>query len=115
MSQLEEKLAFQLKAAGLDGYQREHVFAPPRKWRIDFAWPDHRLAVEVEGGIYNGGRHTRPIGFIGDIEKYNRAAMDGWLLLRVTGCMIRSGEALRLVEAALTKRRPLVGPGAWKA
>ena len=28
---------------------RELVFAPPRKWRFDFAWPEHLVAVEIDG------------------------------------------------------------------
>jgi hypothetical protein len=51
--------------------QAEFTFAKPRKWRFDFAWPEHRAAVELEGGIHIGGRHTRGVGFEKDMEKYN--------------------------------------------
>jgi hypothetical protein len=42
------------------------------------------VALEVEGGVWTGGRHTRGAGFLKDVEKYNRAAVLGWRLLRVT-------------------------------
>lgn len=62
----------------------EYRFAPPRRWRFDFAWPDHRLAVELEGGVWTGGRHTRASGYIADCDKYNAAVLAGWRVLRYT-------------------------------
>lgn len=62
----------------------EYTFMPFRRWRFDCAWPPQRVAVEIEGGVYTRGRHTRASGFIEDIEKYNAAASYGWLLFRTT-------------------------------
>lgn len=83
-SQLEELFIINVRAFGRDlpTPTREYRFHPPRKWQIDFAWPQHKLAVEVEGGIYSGGRHNRLAGFLKDIEKYNQLSEDGWRLLR---------------------------------
>lgn len=61
---------------------REYQFAPPRKWRFDFAWLDAMIAVEVEGGIFVRGRHVHPKGFLNDMEKYNTATRLGWRVLR---------------------------------
>ena len=71
-----------------------------RDWRFDFAWPDRGLAVEVEGGTWSGGRHTRGGGFEGDCEKYNAAALLGWKVLRFTGGMVESGLAAATLERA---------------
>ena len=54
-----------LLAVGLAAPIREHRFAPPRRWRFDYAWPDRRLALEVEGGTWTGGRHVRGRGYEG--------------------------------------------------
>ena len=61
---------------------REFCFHPTRKWRFDFAWPAARVAVEMEGGIWIGGGHTRGLIYAGNCEKYNAAAVLGWRLLR---------------------------------
>lgn len=63
--------------------EAEYRFDPVRMWRFDFAFPAYRLAVEVEGGIHTGGRHTRGKGYAGDMEKYNAATVAGWSLIRV--------------------------------
>ena len=102
MSHLESLLADKLTTAGFPPAEREFRFDPDRKWRFDLAWEEHRIAVEIEGGIWNGGRHTRPVGFHADIEKYNAATLAGWDLYRVTGTMIANGSALKLIESALT-------------
>lgn len=59
----------------------EHVFAPPRKWRFDFAWPDLKVALEVQGGVFVQGRHTRGAHLRKEHEKLNAAAVAGWRVL----------------------------------
>lgn len=70
------------KIAGLPVPVAEHKFHPTRKWRFDYAWPDRLVALEVEGGVWAQGRHTRGSGFVKDMEKYNAAAALGWRVLR---------------------------------
>lgn len=96
-SPLEELLVWQLRVAGIPDPVREHRFFADRRWRFDFAWPKQMLAVEVEGGVWSNGRHTRPAGFLADIEKYNRATLLGWRVLRVTGEEIRGGSAVAII------------------
>jgi len=100
-SQLEEQFALQIKAVGLPEPVREFKFHPERRWKLDFAFVDLKLAVEIEGGIWNGGRHTTGAGFIKDCEKYNELALMGWRLLRYHGGAVRDGSAIRQVEVAI--------------
>lgn len=72
----------------------EYRFSPTRRWRFDFAWPDVGIYVELEGGTWSRGRHTRGTGFAGDCAKYNAATLAGW-----TGFRIPSGA----VDIALVK------------
>ena len=106
MSALEDTLALHIRAHKLPEPVREYRFHPERRWRFDFAWPDLRVAAEVEGGIYSGGRHTRGKGFERDAEKYNQATVIGWDVLRFSAGMIRSGKAVETIRTLLdTKAR----------
>lgn len=80
---------------------REYRFDAVRHWRFDFAWPDIKLAVEVEGGTWNAGRHTRGLGYEADLEKYNAAALSGWRVLRFSGGQVRDGRAIKVITEAL--------------
>ena len=106
----EVELQWQMKAAKLPAPTPQYRFAAPRRWTFDFAWPDRMLALEVEGGIWTKGRHTRGKGYEKDCEKYNEAALLGWRLLRVTTSHIKAGTALQVIERALkpAKREGLV-------
>lgn len=101
MSHLEAELLNQMQDEQLPEPVREHRFSTDRKWRFDFAWPNQMLAVEVEGGTRVNGRHNRHSGFQGDCEKYNHATLMGWRVLRYTGDMVRSGEAVAQIRFAL--------------
>jgi hypothetical protein len=61
----------------------------PRKWRFDFSWPALKIAVEVEGGTWVKGAHSRGKRYASDCAKYGAAALSGWILLRWTTDAIR--------------------------
>jgi len=105
-------LATMITTTGMPAPAREHRFSPERRWRFDLAWPEVKLAVEVEGGVWQMGRHQRPVGFQNDVDKYNAAVLLGWRLLRVTPQMVQDGRALRLVEEVLRGRDGGAAPGA---
>lgn len=60
----------------------EYRFFDQRQWRFDFAWPERKIAVELEGGIWVAGRHSRGEGMLADMKKYNKAVTLGWRILR---------------------------------
>ena len=104
------RLALQLTAHKLP-FQREFRFHPERKWRFDFLVADD-LAVEVEGGIWLAGRHSRGGGFEKDAEKYNTAVILGYRVLRVSTGQVKKGIALGWILKALQAgKRPIPGPG----
>ncbi len=85
MSELEKEFFLRLVAWGLDArFEREYVFDKinGRKWRFDFADVTNMIAVELEGAVFTGGRHTLGAGVLGDLEKYNGAVCQGWRVLR---------------------------------
>lgn len=100
-SELETAASFQIRALALPEPVREYRFMPPRMWRFDFAWPAAMVALEVEGGIYSGGRHTTGPGFTKDCEKYTEAALRGWTVIRVTKRHIDDGTMTAWLARAL--------------
>lgn len=89
---------------GLPEPTPEWRFAPDRKWRFDWAWPALGVALEIEGGVWTRGRHSRGRGMIDDMEKYNAAALRGWAVYRVTPDQLYSPETLALLRAALSRK-----------
>jgi len=102
-SELEELLAWNMHCMGLPEAVQEYRFHPERKWRFDFAYPEQKIAIEVEGGTWAGGRHSRGAGFQGDCEKYNEAVLLGWKILRFTSGMINSTSAVDTIKRLLDK------------
>lgn len=89
------------RSAGIPVPDTEVQFHPGRRWRFDYAWPESMVALEVEGGVWSGGRHTRGKGFLGDIEKYNAAASLGWRVFRVVPDALLTDATLAMVRSPL--------------
>jgi very-short-patch-repair endonuclease len=104
-------LTMQCKAVGLPDPTPEFKFHPTRKWRVDFAWPEIKLAVEIDGGIWipgksgRGGAHSLPSNIIRDMEKNNELSILGWHLLRFTPGQVKNGGAISTIERYFNERR----------
>ena len=96
-NEFEAKLARELKTLKIE-FEQEFEFHPKRKWRADFHLVGKKILVEVEGGIWSGGRHTRSKGYIGDMEKYNAATMLGYQVIRFSTDQVKSGLAIQQIE-----------------
>ena len=94
----EDELAFQLKAAKIL-FERQFKIHPDRRFLADFFLPKPQIVVEIDGGGYVNGRHSRGKGMERDCEKSAYIAQMPARLIRVTPKHIRSGEALRWIEA----------------
>lgn len=110
-SDAELLLAVQLEQAGIP-FEREYRFAPPRRWRADFAvleipawngpkqvWRPRRLLIEVEGGSFTGG-HKRGRAYESDCDKNNAAMNLGWRVYRFTPAQVEDGRALAAIIEA---------------
>ena len=99
--------SFWCKKLGLPTPVRELVFHPIRKWRFDWAFPSLTLAVEKDGAVWTGGRHTRGKGVSEDCIKFSEAAVLGWTVLRFTTQQVNDGTAVSYVlkVAETIKRR----------
>jgi len=114
MSKAEDELEIILVRNNLLTYHREHMFHVPnpgekqRRWRMDFAWVDEKLGLEVDGGAFSRGRHVRGAGFEKDAEKGNMAVEQGWRVLHYTPQMIRRDPegVVATIWACLTNSLP---------
>jgi very-short-patch-repair endonuclease len=96
-SKLERRFVQQLTDAGISGWQRNYYFLGDRDLELDFAWPETRLAVEVQGMAHRiKGKFRR------DIEKRALALLAGWRVLEVDGAAIRDGRALKWLRLLLS-------------
>ena len=86
------------------GWVLEHRFHPVRRWRFDAALPCKMLALEIDGGVWTGGRHSRGAGQIADMAKGNEACALGWSVLHFTPQQLKSGEMIRFINYVLTRK-----------
>jgi hypothetical protein len=110
----EEDFDYQCRQFNLPQWVRELRFAKDigRQWRFDFAFRDYWLAVELEGLVPQRlggqlvvtGRHGTVAGIIGDMEKYNTAALLGWTVLRFPVKYVRSRDAVEMTMRVLAAR-----------
>jgi very-short-patch-repair endonuclease len=104
-SMLELLFCEQLRTAKLwEGSARELRFArPEREWRFDFAWPAQLVAVEIEGGTWIAGAHSRGKGFEEDCDKYNEAQLRGWRIFRFTTDQVEDGRAVAFMRRVFAR------------
>ena len=112
----ETLLAAQLSQAGIP-FEREYRFAASigRRWRADFLaigvsvdplritdWSKNPVVlVEIDGGAFIGGRHSRGAGVEADCEKTSAAAILGYRVIRATPKQVEDGRCLEWIRQAL--------------
>ena len=94
MGKAEQLFAFQLKAHKIAGFKEQYrLFAELvgagkglrarlsakgwKDYRYDFANPEKRIAVEINGSIWIKGGHNTGKGLIRDYDKLNQAQLQG--------------------------------------
>lgn len=107
-----------LHAHGLWGFVREVRFRATRWWRFDFGMHAIKLAIEIEGGTwgyrdpktgeFKKGRHATGKGMADDMEKYNAAVEEGWVVLRYTPEMARTQEAIDQIRTIIAAREAML-------
>lgn len=90
-------------------YETHFRFFAPRAWHFDFAWPDYRVAVEIQGGTFSTqamGHHTGT-GIDKDNEKRNHAQLLGWCVLCYSSKVLdqQPGFVVDQVVSLLAKRK----------
>ena len=89
------------KAFGLPPPIHEYRFAPPRKWRFDYCWPQADIALEVQGGLFINGRHNRGAALLKEHAKLNQAVILGWSVMFCTPTDIEIGAIFPILKQAI--------------
>ena len=105
-------LLMHCRALGLPEPVAEFRFHATRRWRFDFAWPNLKLAVEIDGGAFipGGSRHTRGAGYRADCEKLAEAAIAGWRVIRCLPEHVTKGDAVHWIDQAIRRAQPEAQP-----
>lgn len=61
----------------------EYQPIPGRRWRLDYAWPRERVGLEIDGGLFAGGRHGGARSVARDLEKRNTLTAARWHVIHV--------------------------------
>lgn len=104
-SPLETLLDAQLRSVGITQFVRQAALVPGRRFKADFYFPEARLCVEVQGGLFlPRGAHSGGTGAERDYEKAALTALEGVWTLFVSGRQVRSGQALAWIAKLITLR-----------
>lgn len=84
----------------------EHRFHPTRQWAADYAHIATRTIIEVDGGVWSGGRHNRGLGYIEDCRKLNAAAAGGWTVFRIATGMVTVDDVQPIINCINERTTP---------
>jgi hypothetical protein len=100
-SNLEQKFMLLWRANSGPTLEEEYHFCPVRKWRADFFHRPTLTLIEIEGGMWSGGRHQKGFGFSADAVKYNVASYMGFRLFRLPSSLLTLEYVSDLVKICL--------------
>ena len=75
-----------------------------KRYRLDFAHSLSRTGIEIQGGVYNRGRHVTGSGYERDCRKYNLAYTSDWTIFLLTAQMAKDPFWLALIAAHISSR-----------
>lgn len=99
--------AWKVIGHGLPMPSLQHKFHPVRKWRLDFAFVEQKLGVEIQGGAFSSGGHSRGAGQAKDHQKINEAQKLGWMILQYGTKAMGDPYAVALEVSEVLKARML--------
>jgi hypothetical protein len=86
---------------GLPKPQFEIRHIPDRKFRLDVGWPDKKIGIEIQGGIWVGLGHARRTNIRRDMTKNNLQILNGWKVLEVEPRELLTKETVEMIKAII--------------
>lgn len=90
---------------GLKWIPEFHVYKEDKKnarpLRADLANPELKIAIEIEGGIFQMGGHSSITGILRDIRKSNCYVSNGWKLIRLLPSELMTTETFNLIQKVI--------------
>ena len=84
--------------------ESEFCFCGDRGWRADYRRGD--VLIELEGGVYTGGRHSRGgKAFCDDAVKYNTTAILGYTVIRIPTGFATDNYVSKIIEFIKSKEK----------
>ena len=100
---LEREYSF-IEAWETDFQERYAKSKRSKRYRLDFAHPNSRTGIEIQGGVYNRGRHVTGSGYERDCRKYNLAFTSGWTIFLLTSQMAKDSTWHSLIASHISSR-----------
>lgn len=102
------RLVLEREYSSIDAWEKDYQERYARskrstRYRLDFAHPDSRTGIEIQGGVYNRGRHVTGSGYERDCRKYNLAYTSGWTIFLLTAQMAKDSFWLSLIAAHIAE------------
>ena len=88
----------------LDYQERYSRSKRSKRYRLDFAHPHSCTGIEIQGGVYNRGRHVTGSGYERDCKKYNLAYTSGWTIFLLTATMAKDATWLEMIAQHVSAR-----------
>lgn len=85
-----------------------YSFIPPRRFRFDFASLDSKVAIEINGGNWINGRHTRASNLSDEYKKLNLATLNGWRVFILSPEMIGEEWLRAIANTIKNNSNPIV-------
>lgn len=100
--ELKFKEHWELLYPDIDLYHN-HKFLKNRKFKFDFAHLPQKIAIEINGGNWIGGRHSNALALNSEYEKLNLAVVNGWRVFVLSPEMITDEWLEAIAQAIQTK------------
>ncbi len=103
------KLVLEREFSDIDAWEKDYQerylkSKRSKRYRLDFAHLQSKVGVEIQGGVYNRGRHVTGSGYERDCKKYNLAYTSEWTIFLLTNAMAKDSAWLSLIAAHIAAR-----------